>query len=128
MKEEGGFVFERPVICVCCRQEHSNSLFVLYVCVMCMSAGCVCFSAVSKSSAYRVLVYSVCFSAQICHVLCAGPLVRLLWSRMAGWLAGSVASCSVVVANLLSPDWDFITHIIASRKTRAVWCRVPRHN
>lgn len=72
----------QPVICVCCRKEHSS---LLYVCVRDASL-CACFfsPAVSMSSAYRVLLCSVfqCFLPRA-----AGPPPVEQDGRPVGWLA-----------------------------------------
>lgn len=90
---------QSTVICVCCRQEHSSSLCI------CVWLLCVCmFSAVSRSSES-----SVCFSAQICSVFFAWPLVLT-----PGW-QHCVMLCrsSQLVAPLTG-----ISSFIASRKTK----------
>lgn len=69
MKQEGGFVFERdyhvqPGICVCCRWQHSSSLYVLCAWACDVYEQCVCFfQPLSKSSAYRVLLCVSCQAA-----------------------------------------------------------------
>lgn len=113
--------------CVCCRQEHSSSLYVQMCAYVRVCACVLLFSAVSKSSAQSVIVCCV-FQCLDLSYFCARPLVLTPVEQdgwLAGWLDGGVASCIVAVANLL--PLTGISSFIASRKTRVVQCPVPRY-
>lgn len=94
---------------VCCRQEHSSSL---YVCV-CDGCECACVCVRFQYPSHQPIeCYSVFQCSDLSCFSASGRWFRLLWSRM----AGSVAWCSVAVANLLPPLSGMLHHSLPLEK------------